>query len=69
MIGPIDVARIGREILIASETEDALAALDTSPEDLALVAERARARVLAEHTAAHRARTLVLLFESAMARV
>ena len=59
----------GREILIASNTDGALAALDASPEDLALVAARARARVLAEHTAAHRARTLVALLESAMARV
>ena len=59
----------GREILIASDTEAALAALDTAPEALALMAARARSRVLAEHTAAHRARTLVALFDSAMARV
>ena len=59
----------GREILVASDTEGALAALDCSPEQLALMAGRARARVLAEHTAAHRARTLVALFESAMAQV
>ncbi len=59
----------GREILIAAETEDALGAIDTAPESLALMAARARARVLAEHTAAHRAQTLVALFDGALGRV
>ena len=59
----------GREILIASDTDGALAALDSSPDELASMAGRARARVLAEHTAGHRARTLVSLLESAMERV
>ncbi len=59
----------GREILIATDTDGALAALDASPEDLALMAARARSRVLAEHTAGHRARMLVSLFESAMEKV
>lgn len=49
----------GREILIARSTDDAVAALDRSPEDLAAMGRRARERVLAEHTSAHRARTLL----------
>ncbi len=59
----------GREIMIAETTDDALQAIDTSPEALAQMAARARARVLAEHTAAHRAETLLALFESALGRV
>ena len=59
----------GREILIAATTEDALAAIDTAPETLAQMAAHARARVLAEHTAAHRAQTLIGLFEGALGTV
>ena len=58
----------GREIMIASCTQDALQALDTSPEHLAVIAARARARVLAEHTAAHRADTLIGLLEAALSK-
>ena len=54
----------GREILVARETDQALSALATSPEQLALMAARARDRVLAEHTAAHRARALVDLLQT-----
>ncbi len=59
----------GREILIASDTAQALAALDTAPDELARMAARARDRVLGEHTAAHRARTLVALLETAASPV
>jgi spore maturation protein CgeB len=49
----------GREILLARTTEEALSYLDALPEDeRRAVGERARARVLAEHTPAHRARAL-----------
>ena len=48
----------GREIITAESTEDALAALDLGDDALAAIARRARERVLAEHTAAHRARAL-----------
>ncbi|MDQ3032162.1 MAG: glycosyltransferase [Myxococcota bacterium] len=48
-----------REILIARGPDDALSMLRHIGEDERLrIAERARARVLAEHTAAHRAETL-----------
>ncbi len=57
----------GREIIVASTTEGALAALDANPDALRTMARRARERVLAEHTAAHRARTLIGLFETAAA--
>ncbi len=56
----------GGEILIARTTEDALAALDLPAPALATVARRARARVLAEHTAERRAGELVAALESAM---
>ena len=55
----------GREIVIADGTEDAIAAFDLSDETLQAVAYRARERVLAEHTSAHRARTMIELFEQA----
>ncbi|PSC05038.1 glycosyltransferase [Alsobacter soli] len=55
----------GREILIARSTEDALAALDRSPEDIAAVSRRARERVLAEHTSAQRAHDLLDALEAA----
>ncbi len=58
----------GREIMIAESTEEALRAIDTAPEALALMAARARDRVLAEHTAAHRADRLIALFEGAMSK-
>ncbi|GGH32601.1 glycosyl transferase [Alsobacter metallidurans] len=49
----------GREILLARTTDDALAALDRSPDEVALIGKRARERVLAEHTSARRARDLL----------
>lgn len=48
----------GREILVARNTDDALAALDLSPGELSRVARAGRERTLAEHTAACRAREL-----------
>ncbi|HZZ83491.1 MAG TPA: glycosyltransferase [Anaeromyxobacteraceae bacterium] len=59
----------GREILLARDTDDALAALDLGPERLARVGRAARERVLAEHTADRRAEELLrTLEESAPAR-
>ncbi len=55
----------GREIMIAGTTEEAIAALDYSPEALASIARHARARMLDQHTAAHRARALIGLLEGA----
>jgi spore maturation protein CgeB len=49
----------GREILVARGPEDTIAALSTvSPEEALRIGARARARVLAEHTAHHRAEEL-----------
>jgi spore maturation protein CgeB len=46
----------GREILLASRGEEVLAVLNDVGEDERLeLGARARARILAEHTAAHRA--------------
>lgn len=45
----------GREILLARDTDDVLEAMERAPGDLALLAMRARERVLAEHTSKHRA--------------
>ena len=60
------VFRIGSEILVARSTEDALRILDeTSEEERRAIGERARARVLAEHTAAHRAAELAGHLEAA----
>jgi spore maturation protein CgeB len=49
------------EIITAAASEDAIAALDRSDAELDQIAKRARARVLDEHTSAHRARELVSL--------
>ncbi len=55
----------GDEILLAQTAEDVLLALDCSPEQLRRMAARARDRVLAEHTAAHRASELEALLQAA----
>ena len=57
----------GDEILAARTGEDVLAALDLSPNELSRMAARARERVLAEHTAAHRAQQLEALLSHAAA--
>ena len=51
--------RPDEEILLARNTEEALAALDRSPEELRRVGICARERALAEHTAEQRARELL----------
>ncbi len=54
------VFRIGTEILVARSTEEAVRILDeTSEAERQAIGARARARVLAEHTASHRAHQLV----------
>jgi spore maturation protein CgeB len=55
----------GREILLASRSEEAAAALDLPPDEAAEIGRAARARVLAEHTSDHRARELLHLLDEA----
>jgi spore maturation protein CgeB len=55
----------GAEILVASGTDDVLRALDIDDAELRAVARRARERTLDEHTADHRAATLIAALESA----
>ncbi|HYZ20692.1 MAG TPA: glycosyltransferase [Rhodopila sp.] len=55
----------GQEIVLASSTEDALAALQQPEDALRRIAVRARERALDQHTAAHRARDLIAALESA----
>ena len=57
----------GEEILLATDADDVLAALGRSDAELARIAEAARARVLAEHSSAARARELVALLDTAAA--
>jgi spore maturation protein CgeB len=58
----------GEEVLVAACPDEVLRYLrDTPAKDLQEVGERARARVLASHTAAHRARELEVYFEEAVA--
>ena len=53
------IFRPGREILVARSSEDTLRLLrDTDESERRAIGERARERVLAEHTAAHRAAEL-----------
>jgi spore maturation protein CgeB len=52
-----------REILVATSTDEALAALDRPDEELREIAGRARERALTEHTADHRAAELERLLE------
>jgi spore maturation protein CgeB len=57
------------EILLARDTEDAMAALERSPDELARMARKARERTLAQHTAAVRAGELEsLLWEDGVDR-
>ncbi|HEY0180078.1 MAG TPA: glycosyltransferase [Dokdonella sp.] len=57
----------GSEILLARGVDDTLAALDLDDATLRRIGRAARERTLAEHTATHRARRLVALFEAACA--
>jgi spore maturation protein CgeB len=57
--GIVSLLEPGREILLARTPEEVLRLLTELPEaERRAVGERARARVLAEHTAAHRAAEL-----------
>lgn len=61
--------RPGREILVARDTADVVNALrDMTPEAIKALGHRARTRVLAAHTAAHRAAELESYLAEAMAR-
>lgn len=53
----------GKEVLIARDTNDVLAALDLSDAEIARIAKAGRERVLEEHTSARRARELCALLE------
>jgi spore maturation protein CgeB len=55
----------GRDILVGRTREDAVAALDLADAELHRLAENARARVLAEHTSARRARDFEAVIETA----
>ena len=55
----------GRELLVARDTEEALAAIDLPEATLRRIADAARERVLAEHTSAHRAREFEAAIEAA----
>jgi spore maturation protein CgeB len=63
--GLADFFEPGSEILVAASTDDALAALETSDEQLMRLARFARERTLAEHTAERRASELVAAIEAA----
>ena len=55
----------GEEILVAHDTDGAMAALDLPDSTLSAIARRARERTLSEHTAQQRAREMVAAFENA----
>lgn len=57
----------GEEILVAGDTDDALAALDLSDAELARIARRGRERALAEHSAGRRAAQMLDAFAMAEA--
>jgi spore maturation protein CgeB len=60
----------GREILVAESGEDVMRYLrDLSLAERAEIGERARSRVLREHTAAHRARQLESIVKAAQTQV
>jgi spore maturation protein CgeB len=52
-----------REILLASTADEAVAAIERPPEEIARIAKAARERTLAEHTADQRARQMVEILE------
>ncbi len=58
----------GEEILVATTTDEAVAALSRPAAEVAAMARAARERVLAEHTAARRAAELVAILESVSAQ-
>ncbi len=66
--GLADFWEPGREILTATTTQEALAALDLSDAELARIARAARERTLAEHSSAVRAAELVALLGAGVGR-
>lgn len=58
--------RPGEEVLVASTTDDVLAALDLPREQLARLGEAARERALGMHTAARRAAELEMLLSASL---
>lgn len=58
----------GREILVARDSGDAVAAVDLSDAEVARIAAAARQRVLSEHTSMHRARDLLAALEQPQPR-
>jgi spore maturation protein CgeB len=56
----------GRELIVARTTDDVIAAMQLSPDELSELAQAARERVLTSHTAAHRAAELERIFDDAM---
>jgi spore maturation protein CgeB len=65
-IGLDEFFRSGDEVLVAETTEQAVAALDISDEQLTRIARAARERVLADHTAERRATQLIAAIEGAL---
>jgi len=59
--------RPGEEVLLARDTDDTLAALDLDPSELRAIGQRARERVLDEHTSESRVATLLEALELARA--
>jgi spore maturation protein CgeB len=57
-----------REVVVASTTDDVVAAVSAPPGTLASIAHRARERALVEHSAERRADELVTLIDSASRR-
>ena len=55
----------GSEIVVAHNTEEAMAAIEMTDAERTAMAGRARERTLDEHTAERRARTLITLVENA----
>ncbi len=55
----------GEEIIVANDTDDAMAALALSDAELTRIAARARERTLDEHSATRRAREMVAILEAA----
>lgn len=58
----------GEEILLAASAEDATAALDLPPRELARIGAAARERVLGEHTSERRAQRMLTLLDQAASR-
>lgn len=59
----------GWEILVAHNTEEAIAALDLSDGEIKRIGTAARERTLSEHTSAHRAAELLNILTSVSSRV